>query len=161
MKEIIDSKGESLPLDYKDFYDVKRQVSEAQYVLRTNQSYVMLLVFGLSEGLQKYSGRSLIMTQNSIPPNFLQKRALKSLGQSFLRKSKPTGITTAKKENIKVILPHLNENRKQFWLDLPPNDFSKDLSVERDPEEEENQESFYVSFLLKDLFVFVKKRVIE
>ena len=31
MKEIIDSKGESLSLDFRDFYQVERQVSQAQY----------------------------------------------------------------------------------------------------------------------------------
>ena len=119
---------------------MKRQVSEAQYATNKPKLRDVACVRFIRRSSKIFWKKSHNDTEFH-SSKFLQKKALKSLCQSFLRKYKPRGITTAKKENIiKVIFPHLNENRKQFWLDLPQNDFSKDLSVERDPREEEKQE---------------------
>ena len=40
-----------------------------------------------------------------------------------------------KKSIIEKLFPHLDENRRRFWSEMPENNESKDLSTERDDAE--------------------------
>ena len=70
---------------------------------------------------------------------FLQRKVEKAMraGNGFPSHKSARGVNTVKVENIvKVLCPHMEPVKRQFWFYMPQNDNSPDLQVEHDPNED-------------------------
>ena len=81
--------------------------------------------------------------QHCFSAEFLQRKVGKSVKSGILFPShcRLRGVNTTKIQSIiKVLCPHMEPVKRQFWLDIPINDNSPDLQIERDPCEVDTEE---------------------
>ena len=57
-------------------------------------------------------------------------------GTNLESRSAARGVNTGKVKNIiQLLCPHMEPVKHQFWIHMPTNDDSRDLQVERNPNE--------------------------
>ena len=90
--------------------------------------------------------RGIVLENTHIQKNyhsseFLQRKVEKTMktGIDFKSSTVPRDVNTIKAENIiKLLCPHMDPVKRKFWYDIPKNDTSPDLQVERDQKEDGN-----------------------
>ena len=125
---VVNEKGEAMLMKYDDFFKVKKNVSSAKCAAE-KPKLENVQVVRFVKGSLKLQWKKSYNEENFHSAIFLQKKAVKVIHSSFPVVESPRGINREKKEKIvSSLLIHLDENRRRFWLDMPTNDNSRDLS---------------------------------
>ena len=124
-------------MSFDDFLELPKGVSQAKYEQnkpRLEDVQVVKFVRGSNQIYWKNDHRD----NNFESSRFLQKKYEKSIEKKLSRNTENRGVKPSKKENIKVLCPHMKERSHPFWNALHVNDASVDLIPERDDCDEED-----------------------
>ena len=130
--ELVNSSGKSLVMEFKDFLDFPRGVSQGKYTQgKPKLEDIQVVLF--KRGSDKIFWKSSHSENDFKDSQFLQKKYIKLLGKEFNPAEQPRGVPLAKKEDIiSKLSPFLQPSRHAFWESLPVNEQSVGLSTERD-----------------------------
>jgi hypothetical protein len=122
-------------MDTSDFYKFCDFHSQQKMRVSKDREYVKnFTVVKVVRGEYNLFYKKSHVDEEFITLDFVQARILKSKQFPWVeQKSSPGGVASSRKEKIvKDLVPLMLPSRRQFWLDLPANDESLNLSKEYD-----------------------------
>ena len=129
--DIVSSCGRSLVMKCYKFFDFPKGVSQANYI-HEKPKLEQVQVIKFERGSIKMFWKESHKSESFKSSKFLQKKYKRNIEKDFNRVMSPRGVKPDKKENIKVLCPHMKERSRSFWHNLEVNDASVDLIDERD-----------------------------
>jgi len=151
--KIVDSCGKSLLMDFSDFFEIPKGLSQAKYTCnKPKLENVQLVKF--FRGSVEMFWKTSYAEKEFKSSRFLQTKHEKNIGKDFERNKQNRGVKPEKKDNIiEALCPHMKERSRQFWHQLAINEASVDLITERD-------ESFFISCIQRKNVHYVSNRSI-